>query len=274
MDIAPRYKYAVVDITNKCNLRCKHCYYYGDDQNKPEKDLGDDEFIEGLTRLRDKHAIKSVSWVGGEPMLRPRLLERGLKLFPMNVVFTNGMLPIPPLPCPVGISLDGPKEINDSLRGKGSYDTALKHARERNFSVFCQLTIHKLNEKYITELIEELHKVGILGVMTSFHVPQKGEGGPLAWSSVPERDSAVETALKLKERFGSFLLLETEVLELMLSGTAEEVTKDCDMLDNAIALDNRLNRKFCCYGDHVDCTRCGAPTPFIRRVAMQKRDAK
>ena len=42
---------------------------------KPERVLSE------LERLRDRHGIRNMLWMGGEPMLRWRMLEKGLALF-------------------------------------------------------------------------------------------------------------------------------------------------------------------------------------------------
>jgi len=51
-------------------------------------------------------------WMGGEPLLRPDVLQGDLKLFPRHHVTTNGTLGLIELPnCIYVISIDGPPEL-------------------------------------------------------------------------------------------------------------------------------------------------------------------
>jgi len=91
MEPPPQYPGAMVNVTNHCNLACAHCFIFrdgnpndSDDEMKPERLLAE------LERLRDRHGIRSMMWMGGEPMLRWRLVEKGLALFQKNTITTNG----------------------------------------------------------------------------------------------------------------------------------------------------------------------------------------
>ena len=87
------HRSAIVDVTDRCNLRCKHCFYFREEQESEEMD--GDEFLEGLRTLRDRHNIMSMGWCGGEPLFRRELVLEGAKLFRMNQLYTNGTLPLP-----------------------------------------------------------------------------------------------------------------------------------------------------------------------------------
>jgi MoaA/NifB/PqqE/SkfB family radical SAM enzyme len=47
METEKRYPYATVELTERCNLRCKHCYFFKDERDKLE-DLPDQEIISRL----------------------------------------------------------------------------------------------------------------------------------------------------------------------------------------------------------------------------------
>ena len=48
----PKGAIGAIDITNRCNLRCKHGYFYAHDhEEKPE--LTDDEWIEKLESVKE-----------------------------------------------------------------------------------------------------------------------------------------------------------------------------------------------------------------------------
>ena len=101
----PNGAIGAIDITNRCNLRCRHCYFYAHDyEEKPE--LSDHEWIEKLESLKDTDfPFYQCSWIGGEPLLRKDLIERGMKYFKSNVIATNGTIELPPGPTSTSTSL-------------------------------------------------------------------------------------------------------------------------------------------------------------------------
>lgn len=62
-----------VDITNKCNYRCKHCYNASGENYTVVDELSDDEFI-ALIEDVAKLQTFNVCFCGGEPLLRIDLL--------------------------------------------------------------------------------------------------------------------------------------------------------------------------------------------------------
>ena len=110
----PRYPAAMVNVTNRCNLECQHCFVFREgNPNELEGEMRPERVLSELERLRDRHGIRSMMWMGGEPMLRWRMLEKGLRLFERNTITTNGTIPLkdfgPDLTYVV--SLDGPREV-------------------------------------------------------------------------------------------------------------------------------------------------------------------
>ena len=68
-----------------------------------------------LSERKKRHSIESMLWMGGEPLLRPDVLEEGIKLFNQNTITTNGTLDLIDLPCDLYVvSIDGSPELNDA----------------------------------------------------------------------------------------------------------------------------------------------------------------
>jgi len=69
------YPGALVNVTNVCNLSCTHCFVFrADNPNKPKDKMNDATMLAQLEMLRDKHNIKSMLFMGGEPMIRKKLV--------------------------------------------------------------------------------------------------------------------------------------------------------------------------------------------------------
>lgn len=116
-------------VTNRCNLSCRFCQW--PDAPKTELDAA------GALGLLDDMAqsgVRLLAFTGGEPLLRndlPQLVNEAKKRGLIVGINTNGIL----LPEKFEelknadyfqLSLDGPQELNDYLRGPGAYEATMK----------------------------------------------------------------------------------------------------------------------------------------------------
>lgn len=277
------YPAATVNVTNHCNLACKHCFVYrdGNANAAPESiraEMSDADMLGTLKELRDRHGIESMLWMGGEPLLRRRLVARGVLLFARNTITTNGTVPLPDLGPSVHyvVSLDGPKEVNDELRGIGTFRRVVDNLKKLNHdfasTVQAQCVVTKKNWSNLEELVEEL-LYSRAGWMTfSFYVPRKNDDTGNAWATNDERADAVREVLRLKRLYPAFVRNSTRSLELMLPPDCDAVTAHCPAQDRVLPLwleEGRFTTPFCCYGNDVDCTRCGAWVVFDLAARLQ-----
>ncbi len=128
-------------LTENCNLRCKICYYWGEtgaysksQTNQKPKTLNF-EIVKNL--IRELAIVKpTYSLFGGEPLLYP-YFEELIDEIKKNNSFvdtpTNGTLLSDHAELLVKkefdlvrVSLDGPRDINDKMRGVGSYEKAIQ----------------------------------------------------------------------------------------------------------------------------------------------------
>ena len=131
---AQRPAICTIQVTNRCNMRCSFCAFWSDGAAPP-----DELTLAQLTRVSEKLAsIGSfiISVEGGEPMLRPDLLEiiRALALYHHPVLYTNGWFVTEENAAAfmgaglvqVGISLDYATPVrHDTHRLPGSYEKVL-----------------------------------------------------------------------------------------------------------------------------------------------------
>lgn len=266
-----QYPGAMVNITNRCTLRCKHCFVYREgNPNEGSAEMDTPAMINKLSELQKLHGIQVMLWMGGEPLLRPDVLREGAKLFTRNTVTTNGTLDPIELPnCTYVISIDGPPELNDAIRGKGTFkkvmDTLSRIPEKFGSTVICQCVVTRRNEDSLEELIQLLRPTRAKGMTFSFYVPPKVDTSDLTWGSLNRRDKAVQTAMKLKEKYSDFIWSNRRSLELMLSKNAKAVTDNCPSKRLILPLylqGSEFVNPFCCYGNDVDCDLCGAWVVF------------
>lgn len=274
----PQFPAAMINVTNRCNLSCAHCFIYTDgNPNDPADDIPDDELLAEVERVRDRHGLYGMLWMGGEPMIRWRVLERGVKLFHRNVITTNGTVPLKDFGPSVTyvVSLDGPPDLNDRVRGEGVYRRVTKNllALPEGFgsTVQIQCVVTKQNQNRLEELVLDSVDSPVDGLAFTFHVPNEGEVSELAWRDVHEREAAVDAVLALKRRYPRFVWSSTRALELMRPATAKLVTDNCPALRTVLPLyveNKRLTSPKCCYGNNADCDRCGAWVVFAHAAKL------
>lgn len=228
---------ALVNITNRCNLNCQHCFVFREgNPNKPteKNEMATDTMIKEIKKYKKKYGISRILWMGGEPLLRKDVLKRGVKLFPQNVITTNGTLPLINLGPSIKwvISIDGPERISNEIRGKGSFKRVIHNINNlpEDFTgdLQCSCVVTKMNEDCFEELINILDKeTPIRGINLTFYVPKKNDTSKYAWKTLKERDSAVKKIFELKKKYPKFILNNYEVLKLLLSQNAPQITKDC-----------------------------------------------
>ena len=271
-----RYPVVVVNITNRCNLACQHCFIFRDgNPNEAPVSVHDElsaaAILETLIALRDRPGIVSVLWMGGEPLLRRELVRQGIRLFPRNTIVTNGTVPLVdfgPTALYV-VSLDGPEDLNDAIRGRGIYQKVMRNLSRipAGFTtpVQVQCVVTKRNQHRLEELVVAVRETQAGWITFSFYVPRANDTSPDVWETNEERAHAVREVMRLKARYPSFVRNSARMLEFMLPPQCTEVTTACPAHDNVLPLyldGDHFTTPFCCYGNDVDCTRCGAWVVF------------
>jgi len=196
----------VWSVTRRCNLHCGHCY--ADSHNR---DYPDELTTEEGTRLLEQLAafgVPVVLFSGGEPLLRPDLLELAAyaqELGLRTVVSTNGTqidaataedMAAAGLSY-VGVSLDGVGALNDKMRGShGAFDAALgglRAARDAGLRTGIRFTMHAFNRAQLGEIFELAEAEGV-NRLCIYHLAYAGRGDRMRKHDLPpaETRAAVE----------------------------------------------------------------------------------
>jgi SynChlorMet cassette radical SAM/SPASM protein ScmE len=207
-----------VDITNRCNLRCKYCYHFSG-----PGDIGDDlsgtEWLHFFQELRDC-AVMNIALAGGEPFLREDLLEivQGIAQNRMRfTILSNGTLISDNMArflsltgrCDgVQISVDGSNaETHDACRGKGNFSKAMDGInclQKHGVPVDVRVTIHRHNVRDLDGIATLLlDDVGLSGFSTNAasYMGLCRKNMEQVGLSVEDRIVAMETLLELNNKY-------------------------------------------------------------------------
>jgi AdoMet-dependent heme synthase len=193
MSLARPYDFLIQwHLTERCNLKCRHCYQEGAGQVPELSRAQVFRVIEEIARMlqdwRQAYGIDfqpSFNVTGGEPFLRPDLFEIleamaaiGFEIY----LLSNGT-------CITGerarrlaelgvhgvqISLEGPREIHEYIRGRGSFAASLQGVRTllaAGLKVSLNATLSRLNAGHFLELVEVARGLGVSRLGFSRLVP-------------------------------------------------------------------------------------------------------
>lgn len=261
-----------IDVTYQCNLHCLHRYFSPQDYNS---ELSSDRWVSRLEGIESRGApLYICGWLGGEPLLRPEVIEAGKRFFKSNIVFTNGTLELPNWPdCTFVVSVPGTRVSYQELTGAESkiYDLVKEHANRPNLRVVVSFCITRRNVSSILSFLSEWqNETRIHGVFFEFHTPRKSEGKEL-WLDWSERDYEVDKLLELKKTYRDFIYNTVQMLKLMKSQPLQKTLSDCPFSYVGLSLDPMGHIKFpCALGPEADCKRCGCILPVFSLILWRR----
>lgn len=164
-----------LELTNKCNYNCKFCF------NRNENRLKDISLTEykRIINLFSNYGKFYTIIFGGEPLLNKETISimsyLNEKKFPIEI-FTNASLISDDFLQKISdyniirfrISLDGNKNVNDFLRGVGSFEKTIsgiqKIKTKTKFKVHISVTLSKINVRQIRNIFKIAKKLNVDGI--------------------------------------------------------------------------------------------------------------
>ena len=178
-------RFVVYEPTLLCNLHCSFCYVA--DILNPEDWRTRELTLEELDRIFVKGQIKGFNITGGEPFVRKNLMDifellrsKGMRC---DYITTNGTVmdeekarSLAELSAAgflrhVSVSLDGPREFHDRIRGqRGAFDKAGRNirrlreafgARKISLPISINTTLTAGNLRLLTRIVDAAEELGI-----------------------------------------------------------------------------------------------------------------
>jgi radical SAM protein with 4Fe4S-binding SPASM domain len=206
-----------IDITNLCNLRCKHCYHPHHNNNGS---LSLDDWFEVIKQyeslIKKFNYSRHILICGGEPFLSPQLLPILEYLLRLSndyrlTILTNGTL-VEKVNQQIfdtlrkfksitfQISIDGPSaQENDLIRGPNSFSASINGAmklQNQGFQVYFQSVLSQRSKTWIEGLFKLAEEKQVVGLSFTRFISE-GHG---RISMVNNEDKPLEP-LELKQAF-------------------------------------------------------------------------
>ncbi|MEG0377833.1 MAG: radical SAM protein, partial [Eubacterium sp.] len=226
--------FLIASITETCNLRCKGCYARANgscgDEQKSDRTLTPAEWTR-IFKESDNLGVSFTLLAGGEPLMRPDILEAAAKIKNMIYpVFTNGtlidaaatrffdkrrnLIPI--------LSIEGDRLSTDTRRGNGVYiklisTMALLQQKDILFGASITVTKENLHTVTTQDFIDSLHERGCRLLFFVEYVPMEKGTEHLALEA-PERLVLDGRQQALRKAFPSMIFLSFPGDEKQMGG--------------------------------------------------------
>jgi SynChlorMet cassette radical SAM/SPASM protein ScmE len=207
-----------IDITARCNLRCRYCYFFDDDA-EAVADLPAADWLRFFEEL-GRCAVMRVTLAGGEPFMRedlPRLLAGIVAQRMRFAILSNGSLIDDDAAAFIAetgrcdyvqVSVDGSRpETHDACRGRGAFAGALRGLvalKRHGVPVTARVTVnhHNVHDLEATArlLLEEL-ELPSFSTNAASHLGLCRQQPADVQLSVRERQLALASLTALAERY-------------------------------------------------------------------------
>lgn len=198
-------KFFHLELTEKCNLKCKHCYVEGQPKKDQGKLLDFTDYVKIIREARDLGS-KKFQFIGGEPFLRRELIfnlvpEAKRIGYEFIEIFSNGTLitdvelkMVKDNNLCLAFSLHGSKpEIHDKITQKrGSWDktvSVIKKAQTMGIPTRVAMVVIKYNESDVEPTIEFVkNHLGVKNMKIDYVRPSgRGCGADLSSKNICEK---------------------------------------------------------------------------------------
>jgi len=279
---------SIYDVTNRCNLRCKGCFFFssGEHQAAPEEmDINKwEDFID-----REKaRGVNLAILIGGEPTLRMDRVEAFYKRLPTYCA-TNGLIKVPRDKFPdmmVGISLWGSGEDEKILRGRDTFAISSKNYEGDAYTYY----LYTITPRQVGKIEPVIKRIADVGLKVHLQLLSNDEGvDGFSWQEGELKDLRFEMDEMLDKYPGTVISCKY-YHEIITTGKMMGRSfgwSECPSVTEA--LDNRTNhpRRLihfarwasdlktvhrCCTSATRDCSTCKDGAAHMSWVMVNKRE--
>lgn len=182
---------SIYDVTNRCNLRCKGCFFFSSGEDRAaaeETDLGRWEAFVDKEKAR---GVNLAILIGGEPTLCLDRVEAFYHRLP-TFCATNGLIKVPRERFPdmmVGISLWGDEADEKVLRGRDTFAVSSRNYAGDPHAYY----LYTITPRQIGQTERIIRKIRDVGVKVHMQLLSNDEGvDGFSWKPEELRDIRAE----------------------------------------------------------------------------------
>lgn len=256
------------NISERCPNGC-FCYW----KAQPKvAEMSDAQVLQFIKQQR-KQGVVHYTYVGGEPYMRPKLLEEVVQIMPVNWVVTSGLIPLRHLEKTAHfISVDGADaQTHDGIRGRrGLYERLIGNltvARKQGLDrLYIHTVLNAVNAKQLEAIFKVWSSNGLVdGMFFSTHTPIEGSGDEHLRLTSGERIEIVERLLVLQQQDSAaqesqhFLKMSPEMIRRLHPDNTRKLTPDnCGAAKYVASYYGDGTRiPQCILSNKADCSQCG-----------------
>lgn len=234
-----------IEVTDKCNLRCKHCYLEASCNNKDY--LSWNQINHLMDSLRENHVL-SIELTGGELFIHPNafeIIDKACKNFAQVAILTNGTI----LPenilnllinnkdkIVISVSIDSTHpDIHDKFRGvKGSFEKTCHNVKlmtSNGLKVRISSSIFDENMWEIDKLANLSKELGAVAFVYNF-VEDFGRGKDFN----VEHGNVGANNQDYKDYLNKIVLDYSDIIPIIPSENFLKVSSNCGALSNSILI--------------------------------------
>ena len=277
---------SIYDVTNRCNLRCKGCFFFSSDEHrlKEEKDI---KAWEAFIDAEKERGVNLAILIGGEPTL---YMDRVAAFYDRLPTFcaTNGQIKVDRDRFPdmmVGISLWGDEEDEKLLRGRDSFGVSSAFYAGDPYVYY----LYTITPKQVGKVERMTRKIADVGLKVHYQLFSNDEG-------VEGRDWKDDELARLRDELDDLLDRYPETVisspyyhKIITTGEMlgrrmswDECPSVTEPLDTRDPRPKRLIRFIrwgadlktmhrCCTSETRDCTTCKDGAAHMSWVMVNKR---
>jgi organic radical activating enzyme len=182
---------SIYDVTNRCNLRCKGCFFFSSDEHKAAKEEMDVKKWEAFIDKEKERGVNLAILIGGEPTLYMDRVDAFYKRLPTYCA-TNGQIKVPRDRFPdmmVGISLWGDREAETALRGKDTFSISSKNYEGDPYTYY----LYTITPKQVGKIEWIIKRIKDVGLKVHMQLLSNDEGvDGFTWTGQELKDIRAE----------------------------------------------------------------------------------
>ncbi len=222
--VSSNVRNSVYHLTNKCNLRCKGCWFFERDFDQASREARDIEKWRDFVEREAQRGITSPLLIGGEPMLYLDRIALFQERMPYVTISSNGEIPLPKEgfeTVTIAISLFGGGAMDDQIRAirsngqrfSGLFQKALDNYRNDPRAGFVY-GISPASMPYMEETVQRIRDNG-QRLLFNYYIDYQGQ--PNADDLKAQRE-LLDEALRLRDLYSDTISSHPYFIEAMILG--------------------------------------------------------